>query len=288
MAGDGLHDPLGTNRKVDGSLLRSSPVRVLAVVFVLTLAGLGFLAARDDTGRGGEPFAIASIDRMSAPPTTVAPARSDTARTTASSPAAGPAPDAAADLTGSTVRQPPRRERRLRERRQGGQGDGRKGAGLPDAACAAGACRCGPSTRSRPDRTHRVRAASQAWTGRRPTGRCLWAPLRFPGRPTSDCCPGRRHGSRPCRNRAGRRALPPGVTLAFAPAATGLDQQVEQARAAGHEVVLQLPMVGGGADPSSTHALTTEEYAHGPTGARCGRGPNARVCGYGIEYRPRR
>ncbi|MDX7953226.1 divergent polysaccharide deacetylase family protein, partial [Lichenihabitans sp. Uapishka_5] len=39
-----------------------------------------------------------------------------------------------------------------------------------------------------------------------------------------------------------RQALPPAVTLGFAPYGTDLDAQVAQARASGHEVVLQVPM----------------------------------------------
>ncbi|MEQ8934856.1 MAG: divergent polysaccharide deacetylase family protein, partial [Amphiplicatus sp.] len=45
--------------------------------------------------------------------------------------------------------------------------------------------------------------------------------------------------------------LPPEVTLAFAPYAKDLDRWTQQARDAGHEIMLELPMEAHGGDPSS-------------------------------------
>ncbi len=45
--------------------------------------------------------------------------------------------------------------------------------------------------------------------------------------------------------------LPPEVTLAFAPYAKDLDRWTQQAREAGHEIMLELPMEAHGGDPSA-------------------------------------
>jgi polysaccharide deacetylase 2 family uncharacterized protein YibQ len=57
--------------------------------------------------------------------------------------------------------------------------------------------------------------------------------------------------------------LPPEVTLAFAPYALNLEAQIAEARAAGHEVVLQLPMEPNGypADDPGPHTLLTTATA---------------------------
>ncbi len=57
--------------------------------------------------------------------------------------------------------------------------------------------------------------------------------------------------------------LPPEVTLAFAPYAPNLEAQIAEARAAGHEVVLQLPMEPNGypANDPGPHTLLTTAAA---------------------------
>lgn len=57
--------------------------------------------------------------------------------------------------------------------------------------------------------------------------------------------------------------LPPEVTLAFAPYAKDLAQWTGRARAAGHEIMIELPMegYGGGADALGPAALLTERTA---------------------------
>ncbi len=52
------------------------------------------------------------------------------------------------------------------------------------------------------------------------------------------------------------RTLPAAVTLAFSPYGEGLDAAVERAKAAGHEVLLQLASAGG-SEGSAPHALRT-------------------------------
>ncbi|WP_409432094.1 divergent polysaccharide deacetylase family protein [Litorimonas sp. RW-G-Af-16] len=48
--------------------------------------------------------------------------------------------------------------------------------------------------------------------------------------------------------------LPPDVTLSFAAHATGLQDWIDRARAAGHEVIIELPMESDGFDPSEPGA----------------------------------
>ncbi len=58
--------------------------------------------------------------------------------------------------------------------------------------------------------------------------------------------------------------LPPEVSLSFAAHASGLQNWVNQARAAGHEVLIELPMESAGFDPNEAgadHALTTQQSA---------------------------
>ena len=58
-------------------------------------------------------------------------------------------------------------------------------------------------------------------------------------------------------------ALPGAVTLGFAPYGPDLDAQVRQARSAGHEAILQLPMEDfGRGDSNLSHMLTTASHGN--------------------------
>jgi len=242
MANDDLHKPLGL--PVEGAPRRPPRLRArrafLAAAIALTSAGAGYLYLADD-GEGGRARAIATIEREGAPPS---PRATDPAARAQAPADAGPTP------TGAIAAASPRvsgagieASSGVRVIRQGGEGapgaliisipeTPRIGlAPAPDPRLVENS-RFGPLPRIGADgaRPSEVYARPLLMTGAL-TSRSPQIALVVGGM-----------GLNRDTTRRAIEALPPAVTLAFAPYGDRLGEQVADARAAGHEVLLQTPM----------------------------------------------
>lgn len=251
MAGDDLNDPLGWRPDAPPPPPRRIAWRAIGIgVGCAGVAAISALAWYKNTGMGGEPFAIAKIERL--------PAR-DTA---------GPAPTAAAagiDTMGA-MRVPANRaagdveaESGVRVVRSGGgQAPGALIIQVPDTL--------GVQLAPAPDR----RLVDKGKFGPLPKiaadgsraadvyARPLMTSTDIkPGAPRIALVVGGMGLSAQATQNAVSR-LPGPVTLAFAPYGPDLEKQVARAREAGHEVLLQAPMQGFDAGPApGPHMLET-------------------------------
>lgn len=251
MTSGGLHDPLGTRKAASRSAL-AGPM-ALRIVAVAAMAGLvaGLVVLFDGPGGGGEPFAVATIER----PEAAAPAGE------AKPPAVGPP---VASLTKAP--------------------DGGNGGASQDVEIQNGVRIIRPAT-LRSSATQVIKVVPESGTALSPVPdpRLVepgpYGPLPRIGpdgaRPSEIYA---RPAGREAGSRAGPRvailiggmgldraatqdaalATPPAVTFGFAPYGPDLEAQVRKAREAGHEIVLQLPMEdveGTGGDLS--HRLST-------------------------------
>jgi polysaccharide deacetylase 2 family uncharacterized protein YibQ len=255
MADDDLDTPLGLNRGKAGR--REIPWRGLAV------GGIGIVAASlvafvfvTGNGRGGEPFATASVEMKEAPPTPP-----DT-HVVVSSNRVDETPTASiaktVDDNNVTI------ENGVRVVRGGSAGaSGAQVIRIPDDAPPrihlnpapdrrlVEKGRYGPLPKVGPD------GAKPLTTYNRPVDISAGLPA---GAPRIAILIGGM-GLNPAATRAAIDKLPGAVTLGFAPYGFNLDAQVAHARNdGGHEVVLQMPMEGfGEGESSGPHLLSTSQ-----------------------------
>ena len=254
MSADDLHAPLGLNRdRAPGC--KPLPWRGIGIgAAVAGVAGLATLAVVTDNGMGGEPFAVARIER--APKVVAAPARP-------------PEPAAqVADVTG-TIRNNQGRstaseleaESGVRVVRQGG------GGGAPGAVILQVPDEFGVQLTPAPDRRLVEKGRFGPLPkigpdGSRPAevyARPLILAGNFkPGTPRVAIVVGGMGLSQQATQQASSK-LPGAVTLAFAPYGNELERQVARVRENGHEVILQVPMEPFSmAESPGPHTLMTD------------------------------
>ena len=256
MSGDDLHAPLGLNRdRAPGR--KPLPWRGIGLgALAAGVAGLAALAVATDNGMGGEPFAVARIER--APKVAAAPARAPEP----------PATGAVVDATG-TLRNSPGRstaseieaESGVRVVRQGGPG------GAPGGLIIQVPDEFGVQLTPAPDKrlVEKGRFGSLpkiGLDGARPSEvyarPLITASSLKPGSPRLALVVGGMGLSQPATLSASSK-LPGAVTLAFAPYGNDLDRQVARARESGHEVILQVPMEPFSmAESPGPHTLMTD------------------------------
>ncbi len=264
MTGDGLDDPLGTRKAPLGS--RRLPRRgAMAVAFGLALVGLGLLAAHEDDGRGGEPFAVAPIDRPQPTSAELGALQSGTPAGIAAPVAATTAPVAAITLSpnppageagtdaGKLVGQAAQVENGVTVFRPAGnassnslvlrvpQAEAVGLAAAPDPRLTeSSAFGLLPKIGSDGSRPAEIYARPADLAGNKPRIAILIGGMGLDRVETARA----------------EASLPGAVTFGFAPYGSDLEEQVSRARGAGHEVVLQLPMEDfGHADPPLSHML---------------------------------
>lgn len=240
MARDDLNDPLGMECVPDEAVQRAIPYRTLA------LAGCGILAASlvsftllTGDGNGGEPVAIAAIVTPKKPDPVAAPL-----------PAALPQALTATDVTGSTtVAKGPASADDLEL--QSGVRIVRRGGGAPSGAVVI---QIPPVPGNQLNPSPDKRLAEKSRFGLLPKSGSdgsrasdvyarplLTAGSLKPGAPQIAIMVGGM-GLSAATTQDAVDKLPGAVTLGFAPYGTDLEKQVAQARAQGHEVLLQTPM----------------------------------------------
>ena len=243
MGDDDLNTPLGLRPS------RKSRARLGLALVVLALGGMAVLAAiLLSAPRGGEPFAVAALPPSAAPRANLAPA--------ASAPAGDPMPTASIKPASPTPS--PLLENGVNVYRAA-QGQGAPGPlvikvpqalGLSDVTAVdkrlIEQTRYGPLPKIAADgaRASEVYARPPVFSGRITPGTpriaILVTGLGLDGPLTDEAI----------------RTLPAAVTLAFSPYGQGLDAAVDRAKAAGHEVLLQLAVAGdGNAAAIAPHAL---------------------------------
>ncbi len=237
MSGDELHAPLGYG-KARAPTREALPWRMIgAGAAGAAIAGLAAFAILTDDGMGGEPFAIARIERRIKPPDTPAPAQV----------AAAAAPQAAAATVRpggpSSMAGDVETENGVRVVRQGG-------GGAPGALIIHVPEEFGVHLTPAPDR----RVVEKGRFGPLPkigadgaSPRDVYArPLITasglkPGAPRIALVVGGMGLSQQATQGASAK-LPGAVTLAFAPYGADLERQVSGVREGGHEVILQAPL----------------------------------------------
>jgi polysaccharide deacetylase 2 family uncharacterized protein YibQ len=242
MAGDDLNEPLGVRRPASGATRRRRLAFVLSSVCIVALAIGAFFLAADP--RGGEPFAVAALPPPPPPP-------ADTRATGSIRP-----PPAATDPSGLvengvTV---------FRADKTVGPRNGPLVIKVPDALGQSEVAsvdkrlveitRYGPLPKIAADGTR-----ASDFYARPPV---FGAPIR-PGSPRIALYIGGL-GLSEAATLAAIDHMPAAVSLAFAPYGDHLDDTVRRAKAAGHEVLLQIPMeaFGDSASRPGPHTLRVD------------------------------
>ncbi len=255
MAGDDLHTPLGVDRDADAADPATGGSRgALGLGAIgLVCAGLAGVAWWTDNGMGGEPFTISPIEIV---------------KQTAPEAPKPPLPAVSADEATGTIPAATGRANAEDVEASSGVRVIRQGGGIaPGAQIIQVPKRLGIELPPAPDR--RVVEKGKygllpkiGGDGSRPSdvyARPLITSMGVrPGAPRIALVVGGM-GLSEVATRAAMEKLPGDVTFAFAPYGVELARQTAQARADGHELVLQLPMEGlDGVDMNGSRTLTTE------------------------------
>ena len=229
MPVDDLNRPLGLDLDERNSRARDIPWGRIGFAGVGLLgAALGVFVWRTNDGMGGEPFAVARIERPIA---------------------AAPPPATSPDITGAIAS--PNRATGAQVEAQSGVRVTRQGNGVsPGALIIQIPDEVGLQLNPAPDRRLVERGRHGTLPRIGPDGSRAHEVYARPSMTSTKLKSGAPRialviggmGLNRTATQAASERLPGEVTLAFAPYGIELDKQVAQVREAGHEVVLQLPM----------------------------------------------
>ena len=257
MAVDDLNRPLGLD-DLDRGPQREIPWNRIGIAGLAVLAGgIAAFSWLFDDGMGGEPYAVARIEKAT-PPVDKPPVSPN--------PPTRPPVQTANDVTGSTALTPGNRATGSEIEQMSGVKIVRLGDGqAPGAQVIQIPNEIGIGLAPAPDqrlveRSRHGLVPKIGSDGSKPIdvyARPIVSSARLkPGAPRIALVVGGMGLNRAATQIAAER-LPGDVTLGFAPYGMELDKQVAQVREAGHEVILQLPMESfdGASDAAGPHTL---------------------------------